>query len=197
MLPREERLDPRKKRTRQLLQQAFMALLAEKGFPSITVRDIAERATVNRATFYAHFADKNALVDYCIREPFQQMLREKLPADAKLSAENLQRLILVVCEFLAQLHDHCVVPSHDQFAPLVERQIKAQLYEVLLTWLKGTKSYGPTGYTVPELAATVASWAICGAAWQWSQGDRAGSAQELARQVLPMINASLNAQASW
>jgi AcrR family transcriptional regulator len=52
--------DPRVKRTRQLLLQAFTAVLAEKrSIPSITIRDITQRATVNRATFYAHFEDKD------------------------------------------------------------------------------------------------------------------------------------------
>ena len=50
--------DPRVKRTRQLLQQAFMSLMMEGRFRDITVQEIADRATVNRATFYAHFEDK-------------------------------------------------------------------------------------------------------------------------------------------
>src|ERR1700690_1925078 len=50
--------DPRVKRTRLLLEQAFMVVLKEKGFQTITVQDIAQRAGVNRATFYAHFEDK-------------------------------------------------------------------------------------------------------------------------------------------
>jgi AcrR family transcriptional regulator len=52
------KLDPRVRRTRQLLQDALLALLAEKRFEAITVQDITERATLNHATFYAHFADK-------------------------------------------------------------------------------------------------------------------------------------------
>ena len=55
-----ERVDPRVKRTRKLLQQAFLELFQEKGFASISIQDITERATVNRATFYAHFPDKYA-----------------------------------------------------------------------------------------------------------------------------------------
>lgn len=56
--------DPRVKRTRQALLQAFVALLEEKqNFHSISVQDIAERATVNRATFYDHFEDKYALLE--------------------------------------------------------------------------------------------------------------------------------------
>src|SRR5205807_1741174 len=47
-------VDPRVKRTRKLLQQAFIELFQEKGFASISIQDITERATVNRATFYAH-----------------------------------------------------------------------------------------------------------------------------------------------
>ncbi len=60
--------DPRVKRTRQLLQRAFLDLYQEKSFSLITVQDIAERATVNRVTFYAHFEDKYALMDSLMRE---------------------------------------------------------------------------------------------------------------------------------
>ena len=64
--------DPRVKRTRKLLEEAFVALLAEKTFHRISVQDIAERATVNRATFYAHFEDKFALMDQLIRDAFRE-----------------------------------------------------------------------------------------------------------------------------
>ena len=37
-----------------MLHEAFKALLAEKGFESISMQDIAKRSTVNRATFYDH-----------------------------------------------------------------------------------------------------------------------------------------------
>jgi AcrR family transcriptional regulator len=56
------------------LEQAFLELLEEKGFQSVTVQDITDRATVNRATFYAHFEDKYALFDHIVRETFQQTL---------------------------------------------------------------------------------------------------------------------------
>ena len=46
----EGRIDPRIRRTRGYIQDAFKDLLNEKGFKSITVREITERAEVNRAT---------------------------------------------------------------------------------------------------------------------------------------------------
>ena len=62
-----ERLDPRIRRTRQLLQDALRNLLEKKEFDKISVQDITEGATVNRATFYAHYEDKFALLGELIR----------------------------------------------------------------------------------------------------------------------------------
>ncbi len=190
MLPNQTRLDPRTKRTRQFLQTAFLELITEKGFQAITVQDIAERATVNRATFYAHFEDKYELLEYCIREGFKEIVSARLPADATLSEGNLERLILALCEFVSPFDDHCP-PSQHQFHSLVEAQIRAQMYEILLLWFKEARAQGQVVAASPELAATVISWAIYGAVQQWSQGDRHQPAEQLARQVLPLIEASL------
>jgi len=51
----EEKVDPRIRRTRMLLEDAFSELIREKDFQSITIQDITARAGINRATFYAHF----------------------------------------------------------------------------------------------------------------------------------------------
>ena len=47
------------KRTRQALERAFAALVAEKGLATLGLRELAKRAGVNRATFYAHFVEPN------------------------------------------------------------------------------------------------------------------------------------------
>ena len=58
----EEQTDLRVRRTHKFLQEAMIALIDEKGFEAITVGDIAERAMINRATFYRHYQDKYDLV---------------------------------------------------------------------------------------------------------------------------------------
>ncbi|MDO9303325.1 MAG: TetR family transcriptional regulator, partial [Anaerolineales bacterium] len=68
----DEKLDPRVKRTRNLILQSFENLLAEKNFESISVQDVTDRAEINRATFYAHFQDKYTLLDYSINQMFMQ-----------------------------------------------------------------------------------------------------------------------------
>jgi AcrR family transcriptional regulator len=54
--------DRRVQRTRKLLQDALIATVIEKGYEATTVQDIIDRANVGRATFYAHFADKQTLL---------------------------------------------------------------------------------------------------------------------------------------
>ncbi|AKJ11043.1 TetR family transcriptional regulator [Streptomyces incarnatus] len=54
--------DRRVRRTRAALRAALVELVLEKGFHAITVEEIAERADVGRATFYAHYRDKEDLL---------------------------------------------------------------------------------------------------------------------------------------
>jgi len=57
--PREDR---RSRRTRQMLGDALTALMLEQRYDTITVQEIIDRANVGRSTFYAHFLDKEDLL---------------------------------------------------------------------------------------------------------------------------------------
>src|SRR3954453_23584588 len=192
MLVIEKKIDPRVKRTRQLLEQSFMDLMHEKSFHSITVQDVTERATVNRATFYDHFEDKYALLEACMRDAFNQVLRSKVPADASLSNENLKQLLLALCELQMKVHGECSPPRHE-FEPLMEKQIKQQISEVLVGWLREAEPGARHNRTSPELTARVTSWAIYGASYQWSLDERKQPPEQFADQVMPMILAGLEA----
>lgn len=185
-----KRVDPRVKRTRQWLRQALLDLMAEKSFEAITVQDIAERATINRATFYAHFNEKYALLEYTMRTLFQEKLRAELPEGAPFTHENLQRLIRLVAENLAEVQGHCPSPR-GQMDTLMEKQVKAELHEMLRGWLAERPTGKTAGQPRLEQAATIASWAIYGAAVHWSQRERREPPNEFAQQVLPLILASL------
>ena len=69
--------DRRVQRTRKLLQDALVAMMIEKGYEGTTVQDIIDRANVGRATFYAHFADKETLLASRL-EDLRALLTERL-----------------------------------------------------------------------------------------------------------------------
>lgn len=50
-------IDPRILRTRQLLKNALVDLLQQMDIEKISVNLLAERATINRVTFYLHYKD--------------------------------------------------------------------------------------------------------------------------------------------
>ena len=181
----EKREDPRITRTRQLLHQALLELMVEKSFEAITIQDIAGRATVNRVTFYSHFQDKYALLEYSIREMFKERLRKQLSESAPFTPDNLAILIRAVSEFLREIQRACPAP-HGQMDSLMEKQIKEVVYEVLLSWLEEV----PHADNV-EQRATISAWAIYGAAVQWSQKTKPEPVDDFVEQVLPIIGASL------
>ena len=57
-----KKLDLRVKRTNKYIIEAFIRLVEEKGFEQVTVQNIDE-AMINRATFYAHYKDKQDLYE--------------------------------------------------------------------------------------------------------------------------------------
>jgi AcrR family transcriptional regulator len=185
-----EKLDPRVRRTHQLLARAFVDLIQENGFQAVNVQDITARAGINRATFYAHFKDKYDLLDYYIREGFRQEIDKRMLHACQYSRENLRLLIVAVCEFITSTHAHCK-PAEIKFETSIESEIKSQIYRLVLKWLQQM-----AGKAAPELAATSASWAIYGLASQWSHTREHVNAETFADQVLPLVEANLNLSAA-
>jgi len=54
--------DRRVRRSRRALREAFVALVLEQGYNSVTIEALTERADTSRATFYAHFHDMEDLL---------------------------------------------------------------------------------------------------------------------------------------
>jgi AcrR family transcriptional regulator len=182
---RNEKNDPRFKRTRSLILHAFSDLLAQKGFESISVQDVTDKAQVNRATFYAHFEDKYKLLDYWISQMFMQEIEKRMLNACHYTPENLRNLILAVCEFLGSLHSECAQP-HQQFESLVETQIKKQIFGLLSHWLEQVQS--PISIEIP---ATVATWAIYGLASHWSHAKKRPSLERFVDDALPLVAVNL------
>jgi AcrR family transcriptional regulator len=190
MLPNEtEKLDPRVKRTRQMIEQAFMELVKEKGFQSISVQDVTERAGINRATFYAHFPDKFALLDHAIRQDFQQEIEKRMLNACHFTNDNLRNLIIAVCEFVDIAHNHCRA-TEQQFQALVEAQVRSQIYGLLIHWLENIPLIENSPVT-RERAATAASWAIYGLATEWNRNKRMPPLEQYADEVFPLVAANL------
>lgn len=185
MLLTEEKLDPRVKRTRKLIEDAFLELLTEKTLHAMTVGDITGRADINRATFYAHFFDKYALFSHIVRKTFLQTLGEHLPDDAEFCWENLLALVHAVCHYFVFLNSQCP-PSDRQLRPVAETQVQAVVYEQLRNWFH----VNPTT-TNADLTATYVSWAIFGAGLEWIGNRSTSNIEDTAEEIFVLVEKTL------
>ena len=181
----QEKFDPRVKRTRSLILRAFEQLLAEKGFESISVQDVTDKAEINRATFYKHFVDKYALLDFSVQQMFRMELEKRTLDACHYTPENLKTLILVVVEFLSRLHSECAQP-HQQFESLVEGTIKKQIFGLLTHWLEQSKTKIST-----DIPVTVATWAIYGLASYYSHLKKRPALDKFVDEALPLVAVNL------
>lgn len=88
---RNTKEDRRVIRTKQQIRQAMIELLSEKGINAISVRELTQRANINRGTFYIHYRDTQDLITQlgseamdklgavCQRHPPAQTPRESYP----------------------------------------------------------------------------------------------------------------------
>ena len=184
----DENVDPRIKRTLTMLSQAFTDVVSKKGFRNVTVQDITEVAGVNRTTFYLHFPDKFALLDYNVGQLFRLELEKRMLNLCQYNPQNLHSLIISVAEFIMFSNSNC--KSNDsQFEVLVELQVKKQVQQLIQTWGEMTT------FQVDARTASIAvSWAIYGLAQDWSHDKNRSSAETLASEIQPMITALLGVE---
>ena len=198
MANQKRREDRRIQRTRQVLQQAFVEVVREKGLAVTSIRgiekcvaatsiqEITERANVNRGTFYLHFTDKYMLADAVVRERFHLQLASVLPPEPRWDRRTLHLLIQAVLNALEEKYRHQHQPSL-VLAPMVERAVHEELTGLLLTWLKEARDGERRRREPLETIARVVSWAIFGTAIQWSQEETTMSSEEMADVISQVI----------
>lgn len=185
MLLKEKKIDLRILRTRRILVQAMNELLEKQDLQSITVSDIAEQAMINRATFYAHFADKYDLFAYILREFFTEVLEAEVSDSAEFNRKNLEKLALNVNSAVAHFQRKCTPGPSDQVKPMIEAQLQQQLYEFVAGWIANMR---PDWLNKdPEIAAAIISWTLFGTAMQRSQDFSHLPAELLARQTAAIL----------
>jgi AcrR family transcriptional regulator len=94
--------DRRIQKTRTLLHEALGALIREKPYDSIAVKEILDRANVGRSTFYTHFRDKDELLISGIHE----LLRGAYPPEDSPSGSASEMVLRFSLPVFEHIHRH-------------------------------------------------------------------------------------------
>jgi len=174
-------LDPRVVRTRRLLQDALCKLLQEKGFNEISVQDIADAATVNRATFYAHYRDKYGLLGCMMSRRLDDMLAERKVRFDRTCGPALKAVALTLCDCL----EHSLGPANARnFEPHMEAAVIGVLQRVFAC---GLGQNNCEGIEPSQMAAAAAAWAMYGAARQWAEAEVRRPSAEIAAAIADLV----------
>lgn len=115
-----KKIDRRVQYTKRVLKESLAELLHEKPIEKITVKEICERADINRGTFYSHYEDQYDLYRHVI-EDLNNTILEKLGNFMSLSDEEILDNATSALEYIQEnrkfimvLFDHGVTkPTYD------------------------------------------------------------------------------------
>lgn len=186
--PEISKIDPRIRRTRKLIEDAFQALLSEKPYAEISVADITSRATVNRGTFYSHFEDKEHLATTIMREGLEAVLRARLSHGMMMNPENLSSVAEAAFEFVGDIASGCVCEIDDDLANALMATLQETIQSLLWKWLDLDPEaiYRFPGASRDDVAGTLA-WSIYGGALRWSRLSRRPPASEASRRIVAIL----------
>jgi AcrR family transcriptional regulator len=163
------------------MQQALAKLLEKKEFEEISVQDIADAATINRATFYDHYTDKFSLLECMVGSRFLELLEERnLQFDVTCQLA-LQAIVMALCDYLTRMQGP---DCKRQLEPHMETAIIAVVRRTLLDGLERNPRENAIA---PEMVAATASWAIYGAVKEWVQTPDRCPPEEIAKTVMTLV----------
>jgi AcrR family transcriptional regulator len=165
-------------------------LLETNEFSKISVQDVAEAATLNRATFYDHYPDKFALLDSMVADRFNELLSERAVVyDGKCSSA-LKAVVLGVCDFLAAI-PRLECEQQAQVQPHLESAVIGVVQKM---FVDGLALHQPESSVPLEIVATAASWAIYGAAKQWVHTPDRCSSEAIADVIVELVTPILTSK---
>ncbi|SEO63197.1 transcriptional regulator, TetR family [Amphibacillus marinus] len=179
----KRKTDPRIIRTRKLIMNAFAELSATKSFNSITIKNITERATINRATFYYHFKDKYDLIEQALEEDLMLHVINRFTQYQALNEASLKDVFLSIIHFHEELAKQCKKNFDIHYSSIettVKRELSNQFYQLL------QKDNPDLPAEKLKLATVMVSWALYGVVDEWKK-SKSIHAETLIETALPVL----------
>lgn len=184
---KEKLLDPRVRRTRQLLRRALWELIPEKGYEAITIQDIADRATLNRTTFYLHYRDKADLLYQGIEDMLDEITSSDpipVPVNGKLPVEDTMLAITNDFEHLAEHFEfyRVMLGPHGVWGFFF--RLQEYVYQATAQRLEAALGKLPTGPISTEFVLNYIAAAYMGVIRWWIKNEMPYSPEEMASRLV-------------
>jgi AcrR family transcriptional regulator len=162
--------------------RALASVVAEKGYPAMTVNDVASRASISLSTFYSHFADKEEAMLAAVDSGSAQMLATTLPAFRRANdwAHAVRGAFGAMFAFCAAEPDFTKLGAMDVYA--AGRRVLERRDQVI----EGMEALLVPGYQANPSVSPIAGEAIAGAIYSLIYEQVRRDAVERLQELAPL-----------
>ena len=162
-----KKIDRRQVRTKRRIRDAFMELISEKPMEKLTIKELAERADIDRKTFYLHYQSVEDLANEIVQDEADRIVRTCLDSlESSDDGENVVDLFKRLSLGLApDLKSMKLIASHTPYE-LVLKKLESSLTASLIEQdTLGLKKLGPyldfcVAYFSAGLVAVIRRWIL-------------------------------------
>ncbi|MEC0229209.1 TetR/AcrR family transcriptional regulator [Paenibacillus alba] len=185
-----KKVDLRILRTKQSIRKAFYELIQEKGYEAITIQDIADRAVINRNTFYLHYENKPGLLHTCMDELLSEVKNVIVECPINMNPFSISKLETVMQATLEHISRntsfyHAMLIQENRIHPFREKMetiIKEKLNE------GGSPAAGKSSLVISkELLLEYIVSSFMGVIIWWIKNDQPLPASEVSSQFSRLV----------
>lgn len=169
-------------KTKKAIREAFIALVEEKGYKHVTVRDIAQRAMINRNTFYLHYLDKEDLITSLMLEIIERQEEQMHSLSSEIDRPDVERITAVLRSVLDIIYEEIEFYR----ILLTDESLGGNINPLRKLWKQSISRAVPERLSVSPLALEFACSGSFGVVEQWIIYDTA-PLNEIARLLAVLL----------
>ncbi|WP_162458413.1 TetR/AcrR family transcriptional regulator [Pseudactinotalea terrae] len=149
-------MDPRIARTRTSLRDALFSLTRERPVDEISISDIAERAGINRSTYYQHYSDKDTL----LAEALDAVIDDAIGPEPPLTEEHGARIL---DQYLRHVEENAALYRRllgEGGSATIQVRMSRRLQLILVQAFERGSPHGLVGVPTEVAAAAIAGSAL-------------------------------------
>lgn len=175
--------DPRVTRTRRMLQEALWEIARERPLAEVTIAEIADRADVNRSTFYQHYSDKETLLADALDAQAAAAGADLGSVDAALSPGAGSAPPELILLYTRHVHEHLALYREalgEHGSPIAVARLRQRLTAVTMS---GFERYGQSEADLgmpAEIAAASIAGSLLGMLTAWLDSEQMAPPEQAA-----------------
>ena len=129
MNEKNEKEDLRVQKTKKAIRKTFEEMICEMGYKDITIRELTQRATINRKTFYLHYGSLDDLLKELQDEVVNQFIRQDVSFRSRSDIRKLIRFFFEHAATMPQLYERVLCSGSNT-------DISDSIYERVMSYRK-------------------------------------------------------------